>query len=126
MSQTILSDSNTSSTYNHAAIEEALDNISAGLARVSDAFTTLTALLVPDAMANSAEFDPKDPANKFEVGGLMKLTPQGVEVCYRLFDEGKSRYAVKELMAISFGAANHRFEAWKKIGGVNRVKQPLS
>jgi len=55
----------------------------------------------------------------------MKLTPQGIEFCFRLFDAAKSRYAVATLMDISFGAATHRLEAWKKLGGVNRIKQPL-
>ena len=67
----------------------------------------------------------KDSANKYEVGGLMNLTRQGIEICYRLFDAAKSQYAVTTLMDISFGAATHRLEAWKKLGGVNRIKQPL-
>ncbi|WP_339469392.1 DUF6998 domain-containing protein [Pseudomonas sp. EL_65y_Pfl1_R83] len=66
--------------------------------------------------------DYHEPANKLENG---KLTDRGVEVCYRLFDAGKSRNAVGAEMAISFGAATHRFEAWKKVGGVDRKKQPL-
>jgi hypothetical protein len=56
-----------------------------------------------------------DSANKLEVGGLMKLTPQGIEICYRLFDAAKSRYDVATLMDISFGAATHRLEAWKNL-----------
>jgi len=76
-------------------------------------------------VARAAEFDPKDPANKYEVGGLMKVTAQGTEVCYRPFDAGKSRHAVATVMDMSFGAANHRYEAWKKPGEVNCTKQPL-
>ena len=75
---------------------------------------------------DDAEFDPKDERNKHEVGGLMKLTPRGVEVCYRLFDQGKTRYSVATLMDISFGAATHRHLSWGKAGGVNREKQPLN
>ena len=114
-----------SKAYDHAAVAEALDTITAGLERVLAGFNILKSLLMPEAMADAAEFDPKDPANKQEVGGLMKFTPRGVEVCYRLFDVGKSRYAVATAMDISFGAANHRYQAWKKLGGVNRTKQPL-
>jgi hypothetical protein len=55
----------------------------------------------------------------------MNLTRQGIEICSRLFDAAKSQYAVTTLMDISFGAATHRLEAWKKLGGVNRIKQPL-
>jgi hypothetical protein len=62
-------------------------------------------------------FNPKDPRNKSPDG---KLTPRGVEVCYRLFDKGKTRYAVKEAMGISFGAATHRLKAWTKAGGTSR------
>jgi hypothetical protein len=55
----------------------------------------------------------------------MKLTPRGIEICYRLFDAGKIRYAGASLMDISFGAATHRFDAWKKLGGADRIKLPL-
>ena len=58
-----------------------------------------------------SELDPMDPRNKTADG---KLTPQGVAVCYRLFEEGKTRYAVAKAMGISFGAATHRLRALKK------------
>jgi DNA-binding NarL/FixJ family response regulator len=111
--------------YDHAAIAEALDNITAGLERVLASFNNLKTLLLPEDVTDTSEFDPKDPANKKEVGGLMKLTHRGMEICYRLFDAGKTRYAVATAMDISFGAANHRYEAWKKLGGVNRTRQLL-
>jgi hypothetical protein len=58
----------------------------------------------------AASSDPADPANKLPDG---KLSSKGVDVCYDLFDQGKSRYAVGQLMSISFGAATHRWHAWK-------------
>jgi hypothetical protein len=67
----------------------------------------------------TSEFDTRDPRNKLPDG---KLSARGVEICYRLFDSGKTRYAIKEAMEISFGAATHRLEAWQKAGGVNRQK----
>ncbi|KQW81823.1 hypothetical protein [Brevundimonas sp. Root1279] len=67
--------------------------------------------------------DPKDARNKLPDG---KLTPRGVEVCYRLFDAGKTRYAVSEAMGISYGAATYRYGAWEKEGGPDREKQPLA
>jgi hypothetical protein len=112
-------------TYDAAAVAEAIDDITDALERVIAGFRTLKSLLLPETETDTADFDPKDPANKFEVGGVMKLTPQGEEVCYRLFDAGKTRYGVCNLMEISFGAANHRLDAWRKLGGVNRIKQPL-
>lgn len=111
---------NATNQDNQAAIVEAIDNITAGLERVMTGFANLKALLAPEAEVPA--FDPRDPANKYEDG---KLTERGVEVCYRLFDAGKSRYAVGAEMQISFSAATHRFEAWKKEGGVARVKLPL-
>jgi hypothetical protein len=62
-------------------------------------------------------FDPSNPHNKTAEG---KLTPDGVECCYRLFDEGKSRYSVSRAMRISFAAATHRFNAWRAAGGTER------
>jgi DNA-binding NarL/FixJ family response regulator len=78
----------------------------------------LRGLIQPSEM----EFDPKDSRNKTPDG---KFTPRGVEVCYRLFDAGKTRYAVAEAMNISFGAATHRLDAWKKAGGRDRKKTRL-
>ncbi len=95
----------------NAAIIDLIDSIQGQLER-------LRGLVQPQA----AEFDPKDPLNKLSDG---KLTARGVEVCYRLFDAGKTSYAVKEEMGISYGAATHRLGAWKKAGGLNRGKMPI-
>jgi hypothetical protein len=111
------------SHYDPKAVGEAIDNITAGLERVMTGFANLKSLLapIPDT-SDGPEIDPRDPTNKLENG---KLSDRGVEVCYRLFDAGKSRYAVGAEMEISFGAATHRFEAWKKAGGLNREKLSL-
>jgi hypothetical protein len=68
------------------------------------------------------KFDPANPHNKTPEG---KLTDEGVECCYRLFDEGQSRYSVAQQMKISFAAATHRFNAWRKAGGAKRQKTLL-
>ena len=72
--------------------------------------------------AQVAPFDPANPHNKAADG---KLTEEGVECCYRLFDEGKSRYSVARQMKISFAAATHRFNTWRKIGGEKRKRALL-
>jgi len=64
------------------------------------------------------KFDPANPHNKTPDG---KLTDEGVECCYRMFDEGKSRYSVAQQMKISFAAASHRFNTWRKLGGKKRT-----
>ena len=63
-------------------------------------------------------FDPANPHNKTPEG---KLTEEGVECCYRMFDEGKTRYTVAQQMKISFAAATHRFNGWRKAGGGKRT-----
>jgi hypothetical protein len=68
------------------------------------------------------KFDPANPHNKSPDG---KLTEEGVECCYRMFDEGKSRYSVAQQMKISFAAATHRFNAWRKAGGSKRQRALL-
>ena len=82
------------------AILSAIDSIQERLER-------LRGLIQPSKMEVD---DPKDPRNKLPDG---KLTQRGVEVCYRLFDAGMTRYAIKEAMGISYGAATHRMDAWK-------------
>ena len=65
------------------------------------------------------KYDPANPLNKTCDG---KLTADGVECCYRMFDEGKSRYSVARSLKISFAAATHRFNAWRKAGGEKRQR----
>ena len=73
--------------------------------------------------SKSGALDPKDPRNKRSDG---KLTRRGEEVCYRLFDQGATRYAVKEALGLSFAAASYRFERWKMEGGSSREQKPLT
>ena len=106
-------------------ISAALDTISAGIDKLSGGLAVLRQLL-ESSTDTLTDFDPKDPVNKYEIGGLEKLTPRGVEICYRLFDQGMTRYGVAQAMAISFGAATHRYSAWQKAGGSGRTKQAIS
>src|SRR5438046_282590 len=76
----------------------------------------IQAILRPASRSKEEELDPKSPLNK----SGNNLTKRGVEVCYRLFDRGCTRYAVAGAMGISYGAATHRFHAWEKLGGANR------
>ena len=106
--------------------QAAIDIMIAGHQQIIQGLALLRDDRTKAAIDPVANLDPKDPANKYDVGGLQKLTPRGVEVCYRLFDAGKSRYAVAQLMDISFGAATHRYEAWLKAGGIVRIPKPLA
>lgn len=88
------------------------------IGRIETDLERLKGLVEPPAK----KFDPADPRNKTCEG---KLTPEGVECCYRLFDEGKSRYSVSRAMKISFAAATHRFQSWIKAGGESRKRPKL-
>lgn len=85
------------------------------IASIQSDLDRLKAMLQPPAR----KFDPDNPHNKTGDG---KLSEEGVECCYRMFDEGKSRYSVARAMHISFAAATHRFKAWRKAGGENRKR----
>ena len=111
--------------YDARAVSREFADLRTGLELALSAVTNLSQLFSHEEEGTLA-FDPKDPANKYNVGGADKLTPRGVEICYRLFDEGKTRYAVSQLMGISFGGATHRYHAWKKAGGIDRERQNLA
>ena len=105
---------NTLSPSDVKAIHSCVQSLRLNLDRID-------AILGPAKSDDVAKLDPGNPLNK---SGQF-LTKRGVEVCYRLFDMGKPRYAVKKAMGISYGAATHRFYAWEKLGGKNRKRQSL-
>nr|WP_321361389.1 hypothetical protein [uncultured Hyphomonas sp.] len=55
-----------------------------------------------------------------------RLTPRGVEVCYRLFDEAYSLVTVAYAMGLSLRSATKRQEMWREAGGKKRVKSQLA
>jgi len=50
------------------------------------------------------------------------LTKRGVEICYRLFDLGKSPTAVAYLMGMTLRSAERRRRSWSRAGGLQRVR----
>jgi len=50
------------------------------------------------------------------------LTKRGVEICYRLFDLGKSPIAVAYLMGMTLRSAERRQRSWLKSGGLQRTR----
>jgi hypothetical protein len=77
----------------------------------------LRAELSLDGTGLGDDLHPSHPLNQYESG---KLTVRGVEVCYRLFDAGKSPTAVAHLMRISLTGATRRKRMWKAAGGTDR------
>lgn len=73
------------------------------------------------------DLHPRFPANHYNNGSdggpaTGHLTKRGVEICYRLFDMGKSPLAVSYIMGMSLRAARLRQNGWRDAGGPNRVK----
>ena len=68
--------------------------------------------------------DVGHPRNRYRGEGHLegRLTKRGVEVCYRLFDFGKSPLAVAQIMRMSLRAALKRKEMWLSAGGKGRER----
>lgn len=69
------------------------------------------------------ESDPRHPLNRYDDG---RLTRRGAEVCYRLFDMGKTPIVVAHMMGLRLSSTTARHRKWKTLGGGNRVKADLS
>lgn len=65
--------------------------------------------------------DGHDPRNK---NGL-NLTPRGVEILYRVFDDDGGYNRAAKMLNISQGAAKNRKAMWVREGGKNRTKQTV-
>jgi hypothetical protein len=53
------------------------------------------------------------------------LTKRGVEICYRLFDLGKSPMAVAYRMGMTLRSAERRQRGWLKAGGSQRTRSSI-
>ena len=105
-----------SPTYDPQAMLSAIGAMQAAMTNFCD---QLRALVQPQP----PKFDPNDPRYKMP---NRALTDAGAEMVYQLFDGGKTRFAVKKAMDISFGAADYRHKVWERIGGRNRRKTNLA
>jgi hypothetical protein len=61
--------------------------------------------------------DPRHPLMCYDD---KRLTKRGTEVCFRLFDCGKSPMAVAHLMGLSLRATRKRRREWANLGGKRR------
>ncbi|WP_086737419.1 hypothetical protein [Erythrobacter colymbi] len=95
-----------------ARIDTAID---AAICKLSGQSAPATVFKVPTFA------DGQDPRNK----NGMNLTPRGVEILYRLFDDGAGYNRAAKALSISQGAAKNRKQIWTKLGGLNRTKQVI-
>jgi DNA-binding NarL/FixJ family response regulator len=63
------------------------------------------------------DYAPDHPLNQHDDN---RLTKRGIEICYRLFDLGKSDMAIAHLMRLSLEAVKARKKLWLKLGGKKR------
>lgn len=68
------------------------------------------------------QWSPAGPYSKYDDGRLTKI---GIEICYRLFEIGKSDLAVAHLMRISLVAVRKRRNQWAESGGRKRKRVDL-
>lgn len=69
------------------------------------------------------ELDPQHPLSKYDDG---RLTRRGIEICYRLFEMGKSMPAVAHITGLSLIATRKRRRMWTALGGLNRVREDIA
>lgn len=67
-------------------------------------------------------FHPRWPENRYHRG---RLTPRGIEICYRLFDMGRSSMAVAHIMELSLSSTRIRERQWRALGGEHRSARNL-
>ena len=107
-----------------AAVEAMRTDLVASINKACDG---LRAALAPEEKPNDPFFkmptlqDGHDPRNK---NGL-NLTDRGVEIIYRVFDDGGGYNRAAKMVNISQGAAKNRKACWLKAGGLNRQKKLL-
>ena len=81
--------------------------------------------LLPPKVANvyksPSQEDGRDPRNK----NGKNLTARGVEILYRVFDDGGGYNRAAKMLTISQSAAKNRKAIWTKLGGANRTKEIL-
>lgn len=101
-----------------SALKRKIDNLHGERVRAIDALNAELDLGADDL----PDGHPGDPGNQYD---SKRLTKRGEEMCYRLFDQGKSPLAVAHLMVFSLTAARKRKQKWIALGGVNRPKVDL-
>lgn len=83
----------------------------------------LNAALALDGTGLTGHDHPREPLSRYDDG---RLTARGVEICYRLFDLGRSTAAVAYLTGLSLAAARKRRKMWQTAGAERRARVDLA
>jgi hypothetical protein len=111
-------------TSHSAAIEAARAQT---IATVNQAFDDLAATLAPTPPQAQRIYKTPTPADGLDPRNKngANLTPRGVEILFRAFDDCAGYNRAGKLLNITQGAAKNRKDQWRKLGGIHRVKTPL-
>ena len=107
-----------------AAVEAARINI---IAQENKTCDDLLAQFAPVAAGNRSTYQKPtldqghDPRNK----NGANLTPRGVEILFRVFDDGGGYNRAAKMLNITQAAAKNRKAMWLKVGGISRPKTLL-
>jgi len=124
----------TTGTFNRLLFRSAEKTFLAEIKRLDRKISRLTKsrraeieILNSELALEGTEFEgdlhPRDPLNQYDDG---RLTRRRVEICYRLFDMGKSTMAVAHLTGLSLISASKRQRMWTALGGENRMKEEIA
>lgn len=110
-----------------AAIGAARQDAHAGVDRSFDA---LLQSLVPDAKTPTGSVNYNDPSDEHCRDPRNKnghnLTPEGVEILFRLLDQGAGYNSAGRKMSITQTAVKNRKKDWEVAGGLKRKKTFVS
>lgn len=87
------------------------------------AIKSLNAELSLEGTELTGELHPRHPLNQYANG---RLTGRGEEICYRLFDSGKSHHATAQLMGLTIISIRSRYKKWERLGGRERTRVELA
>jgi hypothetical protein len=101
------------------------------IGQVNRMFDDLVAQFTPTANSSStttiADFKQPTPSDGLDSRNKngQNLTPRGVEILYRVFDDAGGYNRAAKMLNITQAAAKSRKASWAKAGGINRQKAIL-
>ena len=96
-------------------------------AHINSACDNAIGTLAPQTTSIGVKFKSPTPSDGLDQRNKTGqfLTPRGMEILYRVFDEGGGYNRAARMLSISQGAAKNRKDLWVKLGGLTRTKQIL-
>ena len=95
--------------------------------KIDEACNAAISKFSPQPIAAGVKFKIPTPADGLDSRNKngLNLTPRGIEILYRVFDEGGGYNRSARMLGISQGAAKNRKGLWTNLGGLSRAKMVL-